>query len=306
MAAILLEILHYEGSNYPADGGPTLVVLGGVHGNEPGGPLAIRHVQHLIESGALDITSGELIMLPEVNRKALQQNLRAVDRDLNRRLGMVETPSCHEDYVANQLCPILQQADFLLDLHSYESGTTPFVFLGEYNEVEHAFAKSLGAPYFAWNFDAVTAQAQDPNESIGTTSYTRKYGGHALTYECGWKKDPQAVAEVSKQGIINALSHLNMIRQAVPHHEQHGQDADNYNGPAKTIKLVQSIVKTAPGEFVQDWTSFAPIAKGAPIAKMHDGTTLTAEYDGFLIMPDKFADINTNWFYIGIEEEQRK
>ena len=63
--------------------GPTVVVLGGVHGNEPAGTVAARHVLAELEARRPP-ACGRLVAVTG-NRAALARGQRFVDRDLNRR-----------------------------------------------------------------------------------------------------------------------------------------------------------------------------------------------------------------------------
>ena len=62
---------------------PTVIMLGGIHGNEPAGAFALtRLIADLKETGIE--FRGRLVALSG-NRGALQQDRRYIERDLNRR-----------------------------------------------------------------------------------------------------------------------------------------------------------------------------------------------------------------------------
>ena len=63
--------------------GPTLVVVGGLHGNEPGGVLAAERVLEALRVHALPL-SGELVALAG-NVGALRERRRYLVKDLNRQ-----------------------------------------------------------------------------------------------------------------------------------------------------------------------------------------------------------------------------
>lgn len=292
MTAVMMEVLNFESGRK----GPVFLVLGGVHGDEKGGPQAIREIENQLNTGRMELVAGELILIPEVNRQALKQGVRCIDRDLNRNLGEVETPSCHEDYVANELCPWLKQADVLLDLHAYGGGDTPFVFLGPPNETEKAFALSLGPCHFCWGFQDVTRQAQDDAASIGTTEYCRMHGGYGVTLECGHKQDVSSTRDVGQKAIMNALAHLSMIRMS-------GDMSPRHYEKKHFVKLQKSILKKAPGSFVKNWAHLDRVSGNEVIARYESGEEIKADQDSFIVMPDSDADIDTNWFYLGVERE---
>jgi hypothetical protein len=95
--------------------GPTLVVLGGVHGNEPGGWFAAGDI------ATWEPAAGVLAVLPRANQLAINQFLRLIDGegDLNRMYPgdpESETPmsrlAAEITALANEI-----EADVLLDLH---------------------------------------------------------------------------------------------------------------------------------------------------------------------------------------------
>lgn len=66
----------------PHEHGPTLIVVAGLHGNEPAGVLAVERVGETLAPRSGDLR-GRVVCLAG-NRVALERGLRFVDRDLNR------------------------------------------------------------------------------------------------------------------------------------------------------------------------------------------------------------------------------
>ena len=293
MTAVLMEILHYEGQRP----GPVFLVLGGVHGNEPCGPAAIREIENFLARRPGAIDKGELIMVPEVNRAALKENKRFLDRDLNRGLGEVETPLCHEDKVANELCPLLQQADILLDLHAYGGGHKAFIWVGPENKEERKFAKALGVKFLCGGFQAATAALSTDNHAIGTTEYCRLHGGIALTLECGQKKDLKSSTATGKKAIINALRYLGMIS------EDTDQNPDKDVQDHYLVNVSKAYSKPENAVFTQNWSHLDRVKKGQVIAEIPGAGEIKADQDGFIVMPDHDADPDTEWFYFGVESQ---
>src|SRR2546430_699994 len=62
--------------------GPTLIVVGSIHGNEPGGALAARRVAADLKAKR-PLLRGEVILLSG-NTRALARNVRYINTDLNR------------------------------------------------------------------------------------------------------------------------------------------------------------------------------------------------------------------------------
>ncbi len=122
--------------------GPTLIVIGGLHGNEPSGVEAMRRVAAAIEPAPARV-NGDVVMLAG-NVRALERGVRFIDHDLNRgwtgeRLatlrateGVEELDA--EDYEQLELAEELEQAlasargpAYLLDLHATSAEGIPFM-----------------------------------------------------------------------------------------------------------------------------------------------------------------------------------
>src|SRR3954463_4145532 len=176
-----VKIITYR----PLEPGPTLTVLGAVHGNERCGAIAINRLAHDIDAGKVTLESGTLQLVPITNPKAFEQNVRFVERNLNRYLYPKEEKEHYEDHLDPILCEVLDNTDVLLDLHSYTSKGGPFIFLGPDDSEELAFATSLGVQDFAFGWaEAFGTAGEDSKESQGTTEYARSTGAIAVTLEC--------------------------------------------------------------------------------------------------------------------------
>lgn len=62
--------------------GPTVIILGGIHGNEPGGVKAVEQVYDELMESSLPF-SGKMVGI-RANRRALKYSVRFVDEDMNR------------------------------------------------------------------------------------------------------------------------------------------------------------------------------------------------------------------------------
>ncbi len=125
--------------------GPLLLVMGGIHGNEPAGVLAARTV--IGELGrARPPFRGRLVALAG-NLGALRTGRRFVERDLNRawtdeelaRLSAADRPLDRDEgreqrELLEAIEPLLAQKwerVVLLDLHSTSAEGSPFVIMGD-------------------------------------------------------------------------------------------------------------------------------------------------------------------------------
>ena len=113
---------HWQTPIYIQDSGvdgPTVIVTGGIHGNEPAGSRAAQQIKHW------PIRKGKLIVIPKVNVAALAADKRytpgAEDslRDLNRNFPFPDIHDSPRGEIATDLWNFLldQDPDWLFDLH---------------------------------------------------------------------------------------------------------------------------------------------------------------------------------------------
>jgi len=105
------EVLVYDTQKE----GASVLLVGGVHGDEPAGSLAIKR---LLDDLAID--KGKLVVIPEANKKALNQNLRYPPggEDLNRAFTE-EWGESWTAQLAKAIYGIIEKHDvnFVFDLH---------------------------------------------------------------------------------------------------------------------------------------------------------------------------------------------
>ncbi|HEY0064407.1 MAG TPA: succinylglutamate desuccinylase/aspartoacylase family protein, partial [Telluria sp.] len=236
-----LHDLQFKSINYTGLAeGPRLIITGAVHGNETCGTKAILKVMQEIDEGKLLVRAGSVTFVPVTNPLAYKLERRSGDRNLNRNLFPNTEPQDFEDRIANWLCPLLAQHDVLLDLHSFNAQSQPFVMVGPRNnsgtlqpfrhaEKERALARRLGVSRFVDGWLATYGQGVQRRmqgsdaaqlETVlrygfGTTETMRASGGYALTLECGQHADPAAPG-VAYRAIMNTLAFLGLIEAPQP------------------------------------------------------------------------------------------
>ena len=309
MRAMQFKSVSYAG----LEPGPKLIVLGAVHGNETCGTQAITRVLGEIDSGALEIARGKVTFVPITNPLAYARKDRIGDRNLNRNLAPTKTPKDFEDRVANWLCPLLQEHEALLDLHSTRAPTKPFATLGpldndgkvqpfKHSKEERTMARHLGVTRFVDGWLEAYAKGverrvkdgtgselnRSPIYGVGTTEYMRSVGGYAVTLECGQHEDPGSV-DVGYRAIHNVLAFLRISTEKAP------EPVSEYE--ALSLREVVDR-KHADDQFSRAWTSFDPLKKGDVVATRHDGTVIAAPSDGWIVFPDAKAKPGNEWFYL--------
>ena len=296
--------------------GPRLIVLGAVHGNETCGTRAIERLIGEIDAGSVRLSAGRLTLVPVTNPLAYEQQRRAGDRNLNRKLAPTDVPRDFEDHVANWLCPLLAAHEVLLDLHSFTSPGTPFVFMGPTDNDgslepfaqagrEEALALRLGVGRAVDGWLGTYAQGVarrreiaaafpeatldlDPRYGIGTTEYMRSTGGCAVTLECGQHDDAEA-PDIAYRAILATLAHLRLVEAPDPAPAPH----------VECLSLCEVIDRLHSDDaFVQTWRSFDAVARGQAIATRHDGSAIVAPFDGYVVFPNPGAEAGQEWFYL--------
>lgn len=297
------EVLHWHTWAALAPG-PSLVVLGAVHGNEVCGAHAIVRAIDDLTHGRLRLLRGRLTLVPVANPLAFAQATREGERNLNRRFLPQPEPQDYEDRITHQLAPLLAQHEVLLDLHSFHTPGDPFAMVGPRNNSgarepfaraaeEMALARALGAQQVVEGWLEVYDRAAGlrgelpDDEGIGTNEYMRSQGGYAVTIECGQHEDPEAI-DVATRAIHGALAHLELVHVLAP---------PRFAGPAARLKDV--VLRESPADrLAQDWHSFDAVQAGDVIAHRADGTPVAAPYDGCVLFPHPEAEVGQELFYL--------
>ena len=93
--------------------GSTLLIVGGIHGDEPGGYFA-----PMLLARYYKIESGNLWIVPNLNFDSIVKNSRGINGDMNRKFAKIETKDKDFDTVAEVKKLILNpKVDLTLNLH---------------------------------------------------------------------------------------------------------------------------------------------------------------------------------------------
>jgi succinylglutamate desuccinylase len=309
--------------------GPSLIVLGAVHGNEICGTQGIAKVMAKLDASELQIVRGIVTFVPITNPLAYRLKQRNGDRNLNRNLAPTSTPIEFEDHIANWLCPLLAQHDVLLDLHSFQSGDRPFAMLGPVDNhgglekfarqsLEQNIALAVGVTRYVdgWlstydkgvkrrvaelgtvraGSDARTNLLNtDSKYGVGTTEYMRSQGGCAVTLECG-QHAAEAAPLMAEKAILSVMAELELIAMAKPIKPS----------ALEVLSLYEVIDKVDEADsFSRPWLSFDRITKGDLIGVRTNGEKLIAQRDGYIVFPNAKSHAGQEWFYLAHENVDR-
>ena len=101
-----LNVYHIYGK----ETGPTLLLIGGIQGDEPGGYLAVDHYADI------SLARGNLIVVPRANFQSILLNRRQINQDMNRTFADDRNPS-YEAEVVDILKTLIAESDCLLNNH---------------------------------------------------------------------------------------------------------------------------------------------------------------------------------------------
>lgn len=91
--------------------GNTILIIGGIHGNEPGSYLAAdKYVD-------LTLRSGNLIIVPRANLGSILSDQRGAQGDYNRKFAAQLRTDNYDDRIIAILKGLIEDADLLLNLH---------------------------------------------------------------------------------------------------------------------------------------------------------------------------------------------
>lgn len=196
-------------------GGPTLLLLGGNHGDEYEGPVALMKLAQRMEHMRI---RGRLIVLPALNLPAVLSGSRTSPIDggnLNRAFVGARDGSLTEmiaHYVETEL---FSQADFIFDIHSGGASTSyrPTVFAKPpkdptKREFYRSVVDAFGAPHILVSDllgeDRTGAAAAHRQHTLFMSG---EFGGHAHCSVDGLK--------VVEQGIPRLMAALGMLDSKV-------------------------------------------------------------------------------------------
>jgi predicted deacylase len=282
--------------------GPTLICLGGLHGNEPAGVLALQEVVESLRSAGGRI-AGELIALVG-NRQALAEGRRFIDHDLNRawhreRLGRLLKSTGHgqaEDREQLELDATLQRIIdeapgrvFLLDLHTTSGPGSAFAILDD----------TLPNREMALDFPVPLVLGLE--EELGGTlaSYLTAQGVTVLGFEAGQHDDPGSVDRAAAAvwvaldscGLLAGNSRRRAFEARTLLAEQTASDV----GIVEV--LYRYNIDSANGFCMEPgFESFQPVAAGQVLAR-NGNATVRAPHDGMLLMP-LYQDQGEDGFFL--------
>jgi predicted deacylase len=266
------------------ESGPSILIFGGVHGDEPCGQIAVQRLCQALDCGELTLLCGEIVAVERANPEACTRERRSVDEDLNRCFFYHENPTSYEQRVANFLVPYVQQSDFLLDLHSAGCEIDTFIF----QDFDHQFSvdihKRLGVKYLVRGWRE--AHDRYPRRLSHDTSLcaVSVNKGYAVV-ECGIHNCPESV-EFAWQTVLRLLQEFKML------------DGNPLPVEDPEVLQIDSVMYYPPRTtFVRSFSHKDAVKKGEHVATSRLGKKFYAPCDGFTFLPSTPTEAGEGWIY---------
>ena len=279
---------HIKGANP----GPTVVIFGGIHGNEPAGVIALEEVYEALEEIRPDKLFGEFIAL-RGNPPALQHKKRFLEQDLNRiwtdkvieRITkqdpetltpeegeMLQLGTHLENVLAEHSGPF-----YFIDLHTTSSETIPFITVND----------ALINRKFARLFKVPTVLGIEEFLEGPLLSYINERGYLGMGFESGSHDSPESVSNnialiwlvLWHSGFLPAIDPAR-IRNYEEQLIQSSKGNDHfYEITHREVITDEDDFKMLPG-----FRNFQRIKKGRPLARNHT-REIVADRGTLIFMP---------------------
>ncbi len=273
--------------------GPTLLVIGGIHGNEPSGMYALERLKMAFDKKELSIACGKILAL-RGNRRALSEGVRFIKRDLNRLWRwdfktqcpinpIAEEPDdeydeyCDLQYRIHKAIKERKGPICFLDLHTTSAVSAPFVMVGDTLR-NRDLVDGIPVPIVL----GVEEQLDGP-----LLSYINELGHLSVGFEAGQHEAPEAIdAHEALTKVI--LYRLGMIDEEYVDRIDESLDrlAELGGHLAQFYEVRYRHGITPEDEFAMKpgYANFQRVEKGKTLARDKNGPIAMPE-DGRIFMP---------------------
>jgi len=284
--------------------GPLLVVIGGIHGNEPSGLVATDRVLSRLAREEIPI-DGRIIALAG-NRTALLQGVRFVDQDLNRMwlpeqvANTLERDPAEDDVEQREQRELVAFIDnetqdhhgqiIVIDLHSTSSDSPPFCIISDTLQ-NRRVAFPLLIPVILGLEESITGTIQNYWDDRGYVTAALEGGQHDA---------PSTIDRLESALLIMLVAIGLVTRDRIADLEDHRASLrDLSRGLPRVVEVAHrhGIVESDGFRMIDGFRNFSPIEEGQPLA--HDAKgEIRAPLDGMLVMPS-YQSIGDDGFFVG-------
>ncbi|MCC7065676.1 MAG: succinylglutamate desuccinylase/aspartoacylase family protein [Planctomycetes bacterium] len=270
--------------------GPTLLVLAGIHGNEPAGVLAVQRVLGQLQEMELPL-AGRIVAIAG-NLAALREQRRFLARDLNRgwgaeslaaMLAKEEAACSSEDLEQRELLTVFTELMstaggpvVFVDLHTSSADGPPFLCLADTTD-NRRLGLATGVPIILGIEETIDGASLE---------WWAQHGVMAMAVEGGRHEHPATVGN-HEAVLWLVLQHLGMLRSAhvdVARHREHVQKAVAGAPPIVEITKRHAITKADAFVMAPGFVNFAPVPKGGLLARDRTGE-IRAAAASYVLLP---------------------
>ena len=286
--------------------GPTLIVLGSIHGNEPAGTLAAHRVCAALEQRRSGLR-GEVMLLAG-NTLALHRKVRYIDADLNRlwtvdniqtiKLGMSLHQHISEHFEQRELLAELesafaraQQEVFFVDLHTTSAAGQPFATVGD----------TLRNRAFALNFPVTIVLGLEEQIDGTLLEYVNNLGLITMGLEAGEHDAMSSIDNHEAVIWIATVAAGNLKSADVPELERYRSQLALAGGGRRVVEVRHRHPISADDSFKMEpgFTNFQPVRRGQTLAHDRSGE-IEAQETGLVLLP-LYQALGDDGFFLGRE-----
>lgn len=283
--------------------GPTVLVLAGIHGNEPAGVQAVRAVLHELQQADVQI-HGRLVALAG-NLAALRQGRRYLGRDLNRQWThphlqallradpgadsaedreQRELVACFQRVLATARGPVV-----FLDLHTSSAPGPPFLVLADTLDNRRT-AMAAGVPIILGLEETIDGASMEWFSDRGIVNFAVEGGQHQA---------PDTAANLAAV-VWLTLAQVGALRAAAVDLAPHRQRIAAAVGDAPRIVEIIHRQAIAAGDgfrMAPGFVNFQPVERGCRLAEDQRGA-IAARVPGRVLLP-LYQGLGDDGFFLG-------
>lgn len=279
--------------------GPTLIVVGGMHGNEAAGVMALSRLTSSVKDRE-DSLRGRVYFLAG-NTRALSRGVRFLDTDLNRHWTPDSLSGRTNDQVSENLDleELMREIDailitamdevFVLDLHSTSADGMHFATVGD----------TLRNREFAQKFPVTILLGIEEQLDGTMLEYLNNAGAVTLGFEGGQHQTERTT------GNHQAMVWLAMVNAGILS-AAHVPDLEGckkrlsgglYDSMIFEVRYRHAVSSDDSFTMNPGFNNFDPIKRGDTLGKDHSGP-VTATESGVILMP-LYQKLGEDGFFIG-------
>lgn len=269
--------------------GPTLIVVGAVHGNEPAGVHASRAVLKRLQSGR-GIERGRFVALLG-NRRAFAQGVRYFDRDLNRSfpVGSFADPAQTDDHAPQsedvELLELIEALGhehdcargpmYLVDVHTVSSKSPPFIAV-EDSLPGRRLAGQFGLPLLLGVEEELTGLLFD--------YFTHAFDGLGLVVEAGQHEEPNTT-RMAEAILWRALEAVGLVPYGL-HDTSLLENAASFHAGCVFDVRHRHVIRSSDFSVIESIHALDRVRVGTPIGT-EAGEPVLAPEPGLVVMPNR-------------------